>query len=193
MKKLQTLALVGLVLLTVCSCKQGKKETDTGDGEQTAETQKKPDVKVITLYMKPKSINEVAGRVVFREKEGVVVMEAAFSGLSEGEHAIYLHERADCSAVDGTSAGGYWNPTSRPHGKGGAKTEYHKGYIGNLMADIEGIAILKFETSEWCIGCDDVTKNIVGKAIIVHQRAGDYTSQPGDAAGARVACVGIIQ
>lgn len=189
MKKLQTLTLVGLVLLAVCSCKQ----RNTGNKERSAETQKKSDVKVINLYMRPKSIDEVAGKVSFREKEGIVTMKAVFSGLSEGEHAIHLHERADCSAVDGTSAGGHWNPTFRPHGKWGAKTGYHKGDIGNLVADIDGTAILEFETSEWCIGCEDTTKDILGKAIIVHQGVDDYTSQPSGAAGARIACVAIIQ
>ncbi|MBC70735.1 MAG: superoxide dismutase, partial [Muricauda sp.] len=46
---------------------------------------------------------------------------------------------------------------------------------------------------EWCIGCDDEKKNILGKAVIVHQGVDDYTSQPSGAAGARIACTGIIQ
>ena len=50
-----------------------------------------------------------------------------------------------------------------------------------------------FETDEWCIGCDDDTKNILGKAIIVHQGADDFTSQPSGAAGARISCAGIVE
>jgi len=50
-----------------------------------------------------------------------------------------------------------------------------------------------FSTDLWCIGCDDETKNLIGKAIIVHQGEDDLSSQPSGAAGARVSCAGIIQ
>ena len=62
-----------------------------------------------------------------------------------------------------------------------------------FVADAEGNATVDFATNEWCIGCDDESKNIVGKAVIVHQGVDDFTSQPSGAAGARVACTGIIQ
>ena len=37
------------------------------------------------------------------------------------------------------------------------------------------------------------TKNIVGKAVIVHQEADDFFSQPSGAAGSRIICGGIVQ
>ena len=37
------------------------------------------------------------------------------------------------------------------------------------------------------------TKNIIGKAVIVHQGQDDLHSQPSGAAGARVSCAGVIQ
>ncbi|MGK0386337.1 MAG: Cu-Zn family superoxide dismutase, partial [Patiriisocius sp.] len=71
--------------------------------------------------------------------------------------------------------------------------EYHKGDIGNFMVNKDGTGDIKLRTDQWCIGCDDKAKNIVGKAIIVHQGTDDFTSQPSGAAGARVSCGGIIQ
>ena len=50
-----------------------------------------------------------------------------------------------------------------------------------------------FETDEWCIGCEDEAKNILGKAIIVHHGADEFTSQPSGAAGARISCAGIVE
>ena len=41
--------------------------------------------------------------------------------------------------------------------------------------------------------CNDEKKDILGKAIIVHQGVDDFTSQPSGDAGARVSCGGIIQ
>ena len=195
MKKLQATAL-GLILITSFSCKQAKKEaeeTATEAEEIVEEVVEKVEVKTITFKMEPKSDSNVSGEVTFTEENGKVSMKATFTGLSEGEHAIHLHEKADCSSDDGTSTGGHWNPTFQPHGKWGAEEGFHKGDIGNFMADAEGNATVEFSTDQWCIGCDDETKNILGKAVIVHQGVDDFTSQPSGAAGARIACTGIIE
>ena len=120
-------------------------------------------------------------------------MTAIISELTPGEHAIHIHNSSDCSSPDGKSAGGHWNPTAKPHGKWGAETGYHKGDIGNFTADENGNGTISFTTNEWCIGCGDDTKDILGKGIIVHAGVDDLTSQPSGAAGARVSCAGIIQ
>ncbi|TMU56968.1 superoxide dismutase family protein [Flagellimonas algicola] len=193
MKKIQITAMSLLVLLAF-SCKQAKKEAETTTDEVVEEVKEEiVEVKTISFSMEAKSDSNVGGEVTFTEENGTVIMKAKLSGLTEGEHAIHIHEKADCSSADGKSTGGHWNPTFQPHAKWGADGGYHKGDIGNFVADAEGNASVDFGTSEWCIGCDDETKNIVGKAVIVHQGIDDYTSQPSGAAGARVACTGIIQ
>ncbi len=108
-------------------------------------------------------------------------------------HAIHLHEKADCSADDATSTGGHWNPTSEPHGKWGASEGYHKGDIGNFEADEKGNGTITFSTDQWCIGCGDPNKDIVGKAVIVHEGTDDFTTQPTGAAGGRVTCGAVIE
>jgi Cu-Zn family superoxide dismutase len=121
-------------------------------------------------------------------------MTAMIKGLSEGSHAIHLHEKSDCSSEDGKSSGGHWNPTGQPHGKWGAESGYHKGDIGNFNVKNEGEeTVVNFSTDQWCIGCGDETKDILGKGIIVHQGEDDFTSQPSGAAGSRVSCGGIIE
>ena len=147
----------------------------------------------ILVEAEPKSDSNVSGTITFAEMDEVVVMKAVFSGLTPGLHAIHLHEFADCSSADGKSTGGHWNPTFEPHGAWGSETGYHKGDIGNFEVDQNGDATITFETDQWCIGCDDVTKNILGKAVIVHQGQDDLVSQPSGAAGSRISCAGLIQ
>ncbi|WP_166921948.1 superoxide dismutase family protein [Flavobacterium poyangense] len=153
---------------------------------------KSGDAKTLTITLEPKSSSTVSGTATFTEKKGKVTFVAKMAGLKPGVHAIHIHEKSDCTAADGSSAGGHWNPTFKKHGKWGVG-EYHKGDIGNFTADDKGNGTITLTTDEWCIGCEDETKNILGKGLIVHQGADDFVSQPAGNAGARVACSGIIK
>jgi Cu-Zn family superoxide dismutase len=195
MKKLNVI-IFGLALVLSYQCKEAKKEMkDEADEAQETMDMAKDEMseKAISFNMEPKSNSKVKGEVTFTEKDSMVMMKVELSGLTEGEHAIHLHEKADCSADDGTSTGGHWNPTSEPHGKWGDEAGYHKGDIGNFTADAEGNATKEFSTDLWCIGCDDPNRNILGKAVIVHEGVDDFTTQPTGDAGGRISCTGIIE
>lgn len=145
----------------------------------------------LAVAMGSKSGSNVSGTIMLKQAADKVMMEVNLTGLTPGEHAMHIHANGDCSSDDGKSAGGHWNPTTDNHGKWGHDA-HHMGDIGNLVANDEGAATLEFSTDKWCIGCDDETKNIIGKAFIVHASADDFESQPSGAAGARVAC-GVIK
>lgn len=200
MKKLGTLFTATLILAFV-GCKDGKKDVDDMNDDMDdsvemttpAEKEMAETPKTIAVMMESKSNSTAKGEAYFSEKDGIVTLEAKFTGLKPGTHAIHLHEKADCSAADGSSAGGHWNPTHQKHGKWGDKEGYHKGDIGNLEVDADGNTKIEMQTDEWCIGCADENKNIVGKSIIIHEGADDFVSQPTGDAGGRVACGGVIQ
>ncbi len=192
MKKVSLLLTMCLAVI-ILSCKNEKKE-ENKDADQTDMTEEvSEEKKELRIAMEPKSDTQTKGSVTFTEEDGVVKMVASFSGLQEGTHAIHLHEKADCSADDGTSTGGHWNPTREQHGKWGDPAGYHKGDIGNFEADAQGNGEVNFETDEWCIGCEDDTKNIIGKAVIVHTGEDDFVTQPTGDAGGRISCGGIIK
>lgn len=209
MKKI-TLAIMALGLITsLNSCKESTKEevqevtTEMSEhnhgedshshdgGDQDHDHNDSMVGKEVMVAMGSKSGSNVTGTIVLTQGEKEVTMVASFTGFTPGEHAIHIHENGDCSSDDGKSAGGHWNPTTEDHGKWGDH-DHHMGDIGNLVANEEGGATLTFSTDKWCIGCDDETKNVLGKAFIVHASADDFESQPSGAAGAREAC-GVIQ
>lgn len=193
MKNIKLTTLV-LALVLATACKENKKETEdviTTEVEEIIKEDSKE--KKLSVTLLPKSDSNVEGTINFTEKNGIVSMVGTITGLEEGEHAIHIHEKADCSAADGTSSGGHWNPTAQPHGAWGDAAGYHKGDIGNFTTNANGRATITKTTDEWCIGCGDATKDILGKAVIVHIGVDDFTSQPSGAAGARVGCAGIIE
>ncbi len=192
------LAIFTVMIFT--SCKNDKKEdakmddsTEMKDSElKKPQTYTREEIKV-QVALEPKSNSDVKGNAVFTQEDGVVTMIAVVGGLKPGIHAIHIHEKADCSSEDGKSTGGHWNPTNEPHGKWGSAEGYHKGDIGNLTANADGNATITMTTDKWCIGCDDANKNILGKAIIIHEGIDDFKTQPTGDAGGRVSCGGIIK
>ena len=191
MKKLPVLALAALLSFAV-ACKNDKKKDDNMSDEKTEMSDSSDTMaKKAKVTLEAKSGSNVSGSVVFKQEGDNVTMTAIIAGLAEGKHAIHIHETGDCTAADGTSAGGHWNPTSKPHGKWGSPDGFHKGDIGNFNVDANGNGTVNLTTDEWCIGCGDANKDILNKSIIIHDGVDDFTSQPSGAAGTRVGC-GVI-
>lgn len=198
MKRILFMLAIFTMIFTT-SCKNDKKNDKLDESTEVKDSEvKAPDnytreeIKV-QVALEPKSNSKVKGNAVFTQEDGVVTMIVVVGGLTEGPHAIHLHEKADCSSEDGKSTGGHWNPTNEPHGKWGSSTGYHRGDIGNLTADAKGNATITMTTDKWCIGCGDPNKDILGKAIIIHEGIDDFKTQPTGDAGGRVSCGGIIQ
>ena len=132
----------------------------------------------------------VSGRVQVMSMGNGVHIAGDVGGLDPGSaHGFHIHEKGDCSAVDASSAGGHFNPTSAPHGRA-ETTPHHAGDMDNIVADCDGVAHVNMHVGGLMLGGGGPT-DIAGRALVVHAQPDDYTSQPSGDAGARVAC-GVI-
>lgn len=190
---MKTKILFSLIIFTLFACKNDNKKPETNEVAVEEPEVLVPEVRKVVVDLSAKSGSNAIGTAEFVQEGDTVTLTVLVSGLNEGEHAIHIHEKADCSADDGTSTGGHWNPTAEPHGKWGDSNGYHKGDIGNLNTDGNGNAALTFKTDEWCIGCGNPQMDILGKGLIVHEGADDFTTQPTGNAGGRISCGGIIE
>ena len=141
-----------------------------------------------SAMLKPTAGNTVAGTVTFTQKGDKVLVEAKVSGLAPGGHGFHVHEKGDCSAADGSSAGGHFNPTDKPHGDPAAP-DHHAGDMPILQADASGNATLSTELAAIALGGGP--SDIIGKSVVIHKDADDFKTQPAGNSGARVAC-GVI-
>ena len=141
-----------------------------------------------TVKLAATANNTPRGEVTFTTEAGGVHVVGSFSGLVYGEHGFHIHEKGDCSAPDGSSAGGHFNPSTHPHAARDAATR-HVGDLGNLKADPYGLARVDFVDTQISLSGAD---SIIGKAVIIHEKADDFTTQPTGNAGARQAC-GVIE
>ena len=142
-----------------------------------------------TATLAPTAGSMTAGTVTFTQKGNRVGVEAKVSGLTPGNHGFHIHEKGDCGSADGMSAGGHFNPTGKPHGNPSVH-DHHAGDMPMLVADAAGHASRSSDLDVMTIGSG--TTDIVGKAVIVHKDADDFTTQPTGNSGARVAC-GVIR
>jgi Cu-Zn family superoxide dismutase len=139
--------------------------------------------------LQPTSGNTTQGRVMFHQQGDQVWVHARVRGLKpNAEHGFHIHEKGDCSAGDGMSAGGHFNPTGQPHGPQGGPR--HAGDLPNLRSDANGMADARFSVTGLGIGSG--AADIVGRGLIVHADPDDYKTQPTGNSGARLGC-GVIE
>ncbi len=158
---------------------------------KTSTTASEPSITHAVAVLHPTEGNNVNGVVNFYKQGDSIKVVADVYALTPGKHGFHIHQYGDCTASDGTSAGGHFNPDSAKHGAP-ADMERHVGDLGNITADDSGHA--HFVWTDGMIKFSGAN-SIIGRGVIVHGGADDLTSQPSGNAGPRVACgvVGIAK
>ncbi len=146
-----------------------------------------PTIKKAIAVIAPTKGNSVHGEVMFEEVEKGIRVVANLMGLTPGKHGFHIHEFGDISSSDGSSAGGHFNPSGMPH-SAPVNEKRHEGDMGNIVADTKGNAHLEYIDPVLKLMGND---SIIGRAIIVHEKEDDLTTQPTGNAGARIGC-GVI-
>jgi Cu-Zn family superoxide dismutase len=135
--------------------------------------------------------NAVNGSLRFEAMDGGVRITGQVVGLApDSSHGFHVHETGDCSAPDGSSAGGHFNPADSKHGQVGSPP-HHAGDSDNIVANADGVAVVDNRLEGATLG-DGAPTDIDGKGVIVHAGQDDYSSQPTGDAGARLSC-GVIE
>lgn len=127
---------------------------------------------------------DIQGDVWFYQAlEGVFVV-ADVEGLPNNEakcadsiFGFHIHEGGSCSgnATDPfANTGEHYNPNNCRHPQ-------HAGDLPSLFG-VNGYAFLAVLTNRFKI------EEIVGKTLVVHSKADDFTSQPSGNAGTKIAC-----
>lgn len=108
-------------------------------------------------------------------------------GLTPGEHGYHLHIYGDCTAADATSAGTHYNLQGSSLNPP-ANIDLITGNLGELVADANGDA-----RDKGLLPKAKLTgkKSIIGRSVIIHEKANDASQPPIGAAGSRQAC-GVI-
>ena len=147
-----------------------------------------------TARVDPLGESTIAGTVTFTEVDGGVRVAYDLTGLEIGDHGFHVHETGECGRGDdgtlGGAAGGHYNPLDAPHGPQSAGREgRHVGDLGNITSTAGGVTggVSKGEFVDPLLELSG-PNSIVDRAMMVHFKADDLTSQPSGDAGDRIGC-----
>ncbi|SMO66568.1 superoxide dismutase family protein [Fodinibius sediminis] len=181
--------VLSMMLFAMGCAQQESQEENMQSGPQVEQEVEEtmsnaPEFSKTVAVIHPTEGNEASGTVTFTKTADGVQVQAEVTGLAEGKHGFHIHQYGDCTAADGTSAGGHFNPASNDHAGPTAESR-HMGDMGNIEADADGNATIDYVDSTIDIN------QIIGRGIIIHGGEDDLESQPTGAAGPRMGC-GVI-
>lgn len=188
---IRTLLVITALLIGACTQQPSETET-TMENESMTQADPVPVHDQLVAVLHPTDGNETSGVVTFTREGDQVRVSATIEGLDpESRHGFHIHQFGDCTATDGTSAGGHFNPAQNPHA-GPDADQRHVGDLGNLESNADGVAELDHLDMVIDLGGAD---SILGRGVIVHAGEDDMESQPTGAAGSRLACgvIGVAQ
>lgn len=135
-----------------------------------------------------KSGSKLSGKAVLTEVPGGVKVSISLANVTPGDHGAHVHEKGDCSAADGSSAGGHFNPAGNPHALP-TKTPRHLGDLGNITVGPDGTGTHEIVAPGANLKDSD-PNSFFGRAIIIHAKKDDG-GQPSGNAGGRIGCAEI--
>jgi superoxide dismutase, Cu-Zn family len=139
------------------------------------------------------TIRDLSGATVgtasFSQTSGGVLVSGSLTGIPSGTHGIHVHETGRCDPPF-TSAGGHFNPDAKQHGFRNPKGP-HAGDIPNISVPATGSVRFDLVLPGVSLSGERALLDGDGAAIVIHEAADDYATDPAGNSGARIAC-GVI-
>lgn len=134
------------------------------------------------------SDGDLVGTVEVRSEGSGLNITLSVAGLPAGAKAVHLHEAGICDGSDFKSAGGHWNPAGKQHGRDN-EAGAHLGDLANMVINDDGAGNSKFIVGGASVGGPaPMLEDQDGTALVIHEGADDYRTDPSGDAGARIAC-----
>lgn len=133
-----------------------------------------------------RAYRNLSGLVYFYETKDGILVRANIRGLpvprrircNQPIFGFHIHEGTSCTGTieePFKDALGHYNPFHCPH-------PYHAGDLPPLFANEKGLAMMSVVLDRFNLN------EVIGKTMIIHANADDFTSQPSGNSGPMIAC-----
>jgi len=177
------------VALAGCGTEQPT-ATDVATGnEQAAETPATTETAGATARAELRtSGGDARGQAIVTQSGDGISVRLEAADLEPGTYAAHIHTTGRCDSPAFESAGGHWNPTNQQHGRDNPQG-MHKGDLPNLTVGADGRGMVEFTVAGATVtGGAMSLLDSDGAAMMIHERADDYRTDPSGDAGSRIAC-----
>jgi Cu-Zn family superoxide dismutase len=100
---------------------------------------------------------------------------------------MHLHAVGKCEGPDFTTAGPHWNPDMKQHGRDNPMGAHH-GDLPNVTAGADRKITLEFKLPDFVISGPAGLLDADGGALVIHEKADDYKTDPSGNSGKRIIC-----
>ncbi|MDQ0113968.1 superoxide dismutase family protein [Paenibacillus harenae] len=137
--------------------------------------------------------NQAIGKATLTQKGDKVMIHLEAEKLPPGKHGFHFHQFGKCDPPDFKSAGEHFNPTHKQHGFNNPKG-FHGGDLPNIEVGADGKVNADLETAVVTLqpGQPNSIIKADGAALVIHEKADDYVTDPSGNSGGRIAC-GVVK
>jgi superoxide dismutase, Cu-Zn family len=166
------LPLLLIPAISACASMQGTRKSDVSE--------------VITADLARANGAWAGVATISKRSDGIFLSLSAEAPVA-GTFGMHLHAVGKCQGPEFTTAGPHWNPTMKQHGRDNPMGAHH-GDLPNVVAAADMKLVLEQRLDDIMLEGPDGLLDADGAALVIHEKADDYLTDPSGNSGKRIIC-----
>jgi superoxide dismutase, Cu-Zn family len=128
-----------------------------------------------------------AGVATISKRSNGTFLSLSGEAAAAGTFGMHIHAVGQCQGPDFSTAGPHWNPAMKQHGRDNPMGA-HRGDLPNVVTGADGKFMLEQQLDDFALEGADGLLDADGAALIIHEKADDYRTDPTGNSGKRIIC-----
>ena len=141
---------------------------------------------VITADLARADSSSAGVATISQRRDGVFLRLSALAPAA-GTYGMHLNAIGKCQGPDSASAGPHWTPDMKQHGHDNPMGA-HDGDLPNVAAGADLKITLEYKLTDITLSGPTGLLDADGGAIVIHEKADDYKTDPSGNSGKRIIC-----
>lgn len=128
-----------------------------------------------------------AGVATISKRSDGTFLSLSGEAPAAGTYGMHIHAVGKCQGPEFTTAGPHWNPAMKQHGLENPMGA-HRGDLPNVVANADRKLTLEQRLDDISLEGAEGLLDADGAALIIHEKADDYRTDPTGNSGKRIIC-----